>query len=73
MTGARKVRVESEDKDHVRLIKAIRQQRHWSQRQLAIAIGVRRNTVARWESGESEPHEAWLKIIKPLLICENGK
>lgn len=67
MTGARKIRVESDDKDHVRLIKAIRRQYQWSQRRLAIELEVRRNTISRWENGESEPSAHSLKLIKALF------
>ncbi len=66
MTGARKVQVSPQDKQHVRLIKAIRQERHWSQQRLAQELGVARSTVAAWETGSREPHPAWLKLIRAL-------
>lgn len=69
MTGARKVRSPQGLPPHVRLLLAIRTQRHWSQQQLADEIGVARSTVAAWEGGGREPHPVWLKLIKPLLLA----
>lgn len=67
MTGARKIRVVPQMSPHVRLLLAIRTQRHWTQQQLADAIGVARTTVSRWERGERDLHPAWLKLVRGLL------
>lgn len=69
VTGARKPEVKPQDKQHVRMLKAIRQARRWSQMRLAIELEVRRNTIWRWENGETEPSAHSQKLIS-LLFAE---
>ncbi len=69
MTGARKVQVHAQDKPYARMLKGIRQARHWSQLRMAIELEVRRNTIWRWETGVSEPSAQAQKLIM-LLFSE---
>jgi putative transcriptional regulator len=52
---------------HVRMLLAIRTQRHWTQQDLAMQLGVSVSTIAAWESGRREPHVVWLRTLRVLL------
>lgn len=68
MTGARIKRPIPDDAPvAVALILSVRRARHWTQSQLARELGVHLNTVKRWERGEHEIHQSWLKLVSALL------
>ena len=46
-------------------IRAARQRRRWTQRQLAEAVGVDRKTVDNWENGRTVPR--WLSPLEDAL------
>ena len=48
-------------------IAAARIEKGWTQTQLAEALGVIQQQVARWETGESEPRTSTLKKIGAAL------
>ncbi len=51
----------------------LRQQRRWSQEQLAVRLGVSFATVNRWEGGKSKPQRAQLQAIDELLAEDDGE
>jgi transcriptional regulator with XRE-family HTH domain len=46
----------------------IRKRLGWTQAQLADAIGVSRNTVARWERGEMKIREPAARLIERIAV-----
>jgi transcriptional regulator with XRE-family HTH domain len=67
VTGARKVRPKPGIPRHAQQLLLIRQQRHWTQLDLANALNVSRETISRWERGIKEPHPAWMRLVRNLL------
>ena len=46
-----------------------RTQRKWTQAELAERLGVERSTVAKWESGASQPQAAHLIALAEAFGC----
>lgn len=55
--------------EYSRMLKGIRQQRGWSQHDLAAELGVSRRTIARWEAGHGDPHPGRMAFIRQLLVA----
>lgn len=53
----------SERSKEVHPLKAIRQELGLSQGGFADLLGVRPNTVSRWETGQREPEFTWQQVI----------
>jgi len=51
----------------------IRRQLRWTQSQLADAVGVAGNTVARWERGELGISEPVGRLIRKILAEQRAK
>lgn len=51
----------------------IRKQLEWTQAQLAQAVGVSRNTVARWERDEVGVGEPAARLVRRILIEQLAK
>ena len=51
-------------------IAALRQARGMTQQQLADALGIAQQSVARWETGEREPRVSTLRRIAAVLGCD---
>lgn len=74
MTGARKVKASRPGlPEYARRVMAVRQQRGWTQKQLAIELDVRANTISNWERGVSGPRPAEEKLLKLLLTGHNSR
>jgi transcriptional regulator with XRE-family HTH domain len=52
-------------------IRAIRKKLGLSQAKLAIALGVRENSIWRWEAGVMQPRESVCRLLR-LLVLEHG-
>lgn len=50
-------------------IREIRDKLRWTQQVMADEMGVSRNTVTRWESGNREPSGMALQFLKHLEKC----
>ena len=50
---------------------AVRRRLGWTQAQLAEAVGVAPNTVARWERGELSMREPAVRLVR-LLAAQNA-
>ncbi len=50
-------------------IREHRTQRKWTQAELAKRLGVERSTVAKWESGASQPQAAHLIALAEIFEC----
>ncbi|MBQ9377783.1 MAG: helix-turn-helix transcriptional regulator [Schwartzia sp.] len=50
-------------------IREHRTQRKWTQAELAERLGVERSTVAKWESGASQPQAAHLIALAEIFEC----
>lgn len=53
-------------------IKAIRKEHHLSQEQLAEQLGVSRQSVSKWESGQSYPEMDKILLLCKLFDCDIG-
>jgi DNA-binding transcriptional regulator YiaG len=52
-------------------LRRIRDRLAWTQTELAVRLGVTRNTVARWERGEVSIREPMVRLIK--LVAKKGR
>jgi transcriptional regulator with XRE-family HTH domain len=52
------------------LLRALRLRRGWTQAEVAIRVGVRQNTIARWESGERNPSSQEMQALCSALEAE---
>jgi transcriptional regulator with XRE-family HTH domain len=50
-------------------IHAAREQRGWTQEELATRIGTTGMTVSHWEAGRRTPHPRWLVKLADALDC----
>ena len=50
-------------------IREQRAQKKWTQAELAKRLGVERSTVAKWESGVSQPQAAHLIALAEVFGC----
>jgi len=50
----------------------VRQALGWTQEELAGRLAVDRRTVARWEAGETSPHEVYVAKMLYLLETEGS-
>jgi len=50
----------------------VRQALGWTQEALAARLAVDRRTVARWEAGETSPHEVYVAKMLYLLESEGS-
>lgn len=57
---------------HVRMLRAIRQQRGWSQAQLGKQLQVSQRTIMRWESGEHDPPLYLMAALRELMLMASG-
>jgi transcriptional regulator with XRE-family HTH domain len=55
-----------------RAVLAAREARGWTQRDLAIQVGVSQRAVSSWERGVSEPHEETKRAVSELLHLQPG-
>jgi len=54
-------------------LREIRKQLGWSQRQIAEAVGVTANSVARWERGEMAIAEPAARLLRMIAAQNKGK
>ena len=54
-------------------LQALRKKKGWSQEQLAVAIGVTRQTVSKWELGSTTPELEKLVAATGLPNSENSE
>jgi putative transcriptional regulator len=49
------------------LVKSVREERNWSQAQLADALGVSQASISRWETGQDEPSTPAKILLEAML------
>jgi transcriptional regulator with XRE-family HTH domain len=54
-------------------LRGIRKRLGWSQRQIAEAVGVTTNSVARWERGEMNIGEPSARLIRMIAAQNKGR
>jgi transcriptional regulator with XRE-family HTH domain len=54
-------------------LRAIREKLGWTQVQMATAVRVTPNTVARWERGERTISDSMAKLIETVYLSEKRK
>jgi DNA-binding transcriptional regulator YiaG len=47
-------------------VRRIRENRKWTQEQLAVALGVSLNTVLAWETGSGKPAPRYARVLRKL-------
>lgn len=57
----------------MRLVYAVRESNGWTQTELAAELGVSRWTIARWESGRTEPNVRDMPLLRALLNLDIKK
>lgn len=62
--GPRRRALPSEARGAAIEVAATRHTLGWTQRQLALELGVSATTVSRWENGATEPHPAILTLLR---------
>lgn len=50
-------------------IQQIREKKHFTQEKLAVLLGIERSTIAKWETGKSNPRAEMLPKIANILGC----
>lgn len=58
---------------HGKQLRSIRKRLDWTQAEMAKAVGVASNTVARWERDEMSISEPMARLIRTILAQEKAK